>query len=290
MCKKIKMLVSMLAAAAMLVLLPGGSAMTAKAEANTYSLKYIGGTINDWRFMPGSTFEDNVAHRETYYLTTQDLKDGDHIVIYSGDTAPNKELDLSGFRLGSLTVYQNAKVTIHTNGIKDCYVLAGASAAINGEVTNAQLYDNVTCNFNSNVLDIVLHISGDPQSNIACAGTVGMFQILKDPDDSKALLYNIPNNTMRYVNGSIQFPVWDASPTEAYLQAKNAASGAGTTPDAAPEATPAPADPAPSGGASSEYDKVPKTGESSRAGLLIGLVGAAAILFAASYGLYKKAE
>ena len=39
--KKIKVLVSMLAAAAMLVLLPGANALTAKAEGNTYSLKYI---------------------------------------------------------------------------------------------------------------------------------------------------------------------------------------------------------------------------------------------------------
>lgn len=280
MLKKMKLFVSMLAAAAILVLLPGSTSMTASAEeAKTYSLKYIGGDINDWRYVSGSTFEDGMYHRELYYLKLDELKDGDHIVIYAGDTAANMELDLSNYKLGSLTVYQNATAVVFTDGIKDCYVLAGAYTAINGDVTNAHLYDNVTCNFNNNVQDMVLHVSGDPHSNIACAGTVGMFQILEDnTNHSRGVFYDIPNNTMKYVNGTVQFPNWSPEPTEAYLQAK-AAAGETT---AAPEATPA------SAGGSSEYDEVPKTGESSQMVWLIGLLGAAAILFAGSYGLYKK--
>lgn len=278
--KKMKLFVSMLAAAAMLVLLPGGNAMTAHAEeAKTYSIKYIGGDINDWRYVSGNTFEDGMYHRELYYLKLDELKDGDHIVIYAGDTAANMELDLSGYKLGSLTVYQNATAAVFTGGVKDCYVLAGAVAAINGDVTNAHLYDSVTCNFNNNVQDMVLHISDNPQSTIACAGTVGMFQVLDDSkNDTKGIFYSIPNNTMRFYGGGIQFPNWSYEPTEEYLQAKAAASE--TT--AAPEATPAPA------GDSSEYDKVPKTGESSQSVWLISLVGAAAILLAGSYRLYKK--
>lgn len=282
--KKMKLFVSMLAAVAALVLLPGSSAMTASAEeAKTYSLKYIGGNINDWRYVEGSTFEDGMYHRELYYLTLDQLKDGDHIVVYAGDTAPNKEVDLGSFKLGSLTVYQNATVIIHTNGIRDCYVLAGAYTAVNGDVANAHLYDNVTCNFNNNVLDMVLHIEGEPHSNIACAGTVGMYQILEDSSNqSKGIFYNIPNNTMRFVNGAVQFPNWDPEPSDAYLQAK----AGGTT--AAPEATPAPTAPAPADNTSSEYDQVPKTGENELAGWLIGLAGVAAVLFAGSYGLYRK--
>ena len=83
---------------------------------------------------------------------------------------------------------------------------------------------------------------------------------------------------MKYLDGTIQFSNWSPEPTEAYLQAKAAASGTA----AAPEATPAPA------GDSSEYDEVPKTGESSQVIWLIGLLGTAAILFAGSYRLYKK--
>lgn len=281
--KKMKLLVSMLAAAAMLVLLPGGNAMTAHAEeAKTYSIKYIGGDINDWRYVPGSTFEDGASHRNLYYLLTYDLKDDDLIVIYPGDEVPSgKLLDLSGFRLSNLTIYQNANVVVFTGGIKECYVLAGAYTAINGDVTNAHLYETTTCTFNNNVLDMTLHLqTNDSHSSITCAGTVGMFQVLEDnTSHSRGIFYDIPNNTMKYLDGTIQFSNWSPEPTEAYLQAKAAASG---TAAAAPEATPAPA------GDSSEYDEVPKTGESSQAIWLIGLLGAAAILFAGSYRLYKK--
>lgn len=280
--KKLKLFVSMLAAAAMLVLLPGRGVMTVSAEeAKTYSIKYIGGDINDWRYVPGSTFEEGMYHRELYYLKTEDFKEGDHIVIYAGETAPNMELHLDDFKLGSLTVYQNATVVIFTAGIRDCYVLAGAYAAINGDVTNAHLYDNVTCTFNNNVLDMVLHTGSEPHSNISCAGTVGMFQVLEDPDNSKGIFYDIPKNTMRYTDGTIQFPNWAASPSEAYLQAKGTSAGTTT----APEATPAPA---PAGDTSSEYDEVPKTGDNSLALWLTGLAGAAAVLFAGSYALYRK--
>ncbi|MCM1191459.1 MAG: hypothetical protein NC123_01610 [Butyrivibrio sp.] len=280
--KKMKLLVSMLAAAAVLVLLPGRGVMTVKAEEpKTYSIKFIGGNINDWRYMPGSTFEDGKESKKIYYLLTYDLKDGDHIVIYPGDTAPNQELHLDDFKLGSLTIHRNANVVIFTAGITDCYVLAGAYTAINGEVSNAQLYDTVTCTFNSNVLDLVLHIGDEPHSGISCAGTVGMFQLLKDPDDIKGTFYDIPKNTMRYIDGTIQFPNWSYNPSEAYLQAKNAASGATAASESAAAAAPA-------GDASSEYDKVPKTGDNSLTPWLIGLAGAAAALFAGSYGLYRK--
>lgn len=293
--KKIKLFVSMLAAAAMLVLLPGGNSLTAHAEeAKTYSIKYIAGDVNDWRVVTGSTFEDGASHYELYSLKTYFLKDGDQVVIYPGDDFPsNKGLDLSGFKLGSLTIYQNTRTVIHVDSVKDCYVLAGASAAINGDVTNAHLYDNTTCTFNNNVLDMVLHINGEPHSNISCAGTVGMFEILEDnTNNTKGTFYDIPKNTMIYKDGTIQFPNWSYQPTEAYLQAKAAADGtptgdsASTTPAADSSASTTPA----AGTSADEYDSVPKTGDYSQTGWVIGLMGIAAVLFAGSYGLNKKAK
>lgn len=294
--KKIKLFVSMLAAAAMLVLLPGSNAMTAHAEeAKTYSLKYIAGDINDWRYVPGSTFEDGMYHWSLYNLKTADLKNGDLIVIYPGDEVPgDKGLDLSEFSLSNLTIHYNANVVIHTGGVKDCYVLAGACAAISGDVTNAHLYDNTTCTFNSNVLDMVLHINGDPHSNISCAGTVGMFRILEDKiNDTRGVFYDIPNNTMRYVDGTIQFANWSYQPTETYLQAKAAADATAASETAAASETPADTSasttPAP-GPSPDEYDRVPRTGDSSQTGWVIGLTGIAAVLFTGSYRLYKKAN
>lgn len=292
--KKIKLFVFMLAAAAMLVLLPGANALNAKAEGNTYSLKYIGEDVNAWRYVPGSTFEEGMYHKSIYSLTHDELKDGDHIVIYAGDVTPSKGLDLSGFKLESLTIYRDASIIIYTGGVKDCYVLAGAYAAINGDVTNANLYDNTTCTFNNNVLDIVLHIKDEPHSNIACAGTVGMFQILEDnTNKSRGVFYDIPNNTMNYVNGTIQFPNWSYQPTEAYLQARAAAdeTAAGTASAGNTSAGTASTGTASAGNTpSDEYDKVPKTGDGNNLFWLISLTGAAAVLFAGSYMLYRKTK
>ncbi|MCM1057478.1 MAG: hypothetical protein NC517_07725 [Firmicutes bacterium] len=285
--KKLKLFVSMLAAAAMLVLLPGSNVMTARAdEAKTYSIKYIGGNVNGWRYVSGNTFEDGMSHRELYYLINQDLKDGDQIVIYAGDTAANMELDLSAFKLSNLTIHRDATAVVFTAGVRDCYVLAGAVAAINGDVTNAHLYDNTTCTFNNNVLDMVLHIDNEPHSNISCLGTVGMFQVLRNSGSSWCTFYDLPKGTMKFENGTIQFTA-SPTPSEAYLQAKGAAETASTAETAtAPEAAPAAS--APAVDDASEYDQVPRTGDNSLALRLICLTGAAAVLFAGSYALYRK--
>lgn len=290
--KKIKLFVSMLAAAAILVFLPGSSLTARAAEGNTYSLKYFGGDINDWRYVSGSTFEDGMYHRELYTLTAYDLKDGDNIVVYPSDAAPAKNLDLGSFKLGSVTVHQGAQAVVSAGSIKDCYILNGAYASVNGEVTNAYLYDNATCTFHNNVLYMVLYITDVPHSNISCGGTVGEFRIYTTAGESKGAFYDIPANTMRLTDGTIQFPVWSPNPSEAYLQAKAEADG---TASIQPPANETPADSsAPSApatdNASDEYDKVPKTGEDGTGLWLIALTGAAAVLFTVSCRLYKKAK
>lgn len=290
--KKMKLFVSMLASAAMLVFLPG-SALTARAaEGNTYSLKYFGGDINDWRYVSGSTFEDGMYHRELYTLTTYDLKDGDHIVVYPSDVEPGKNLDLGSFKLGSLTVHQGAHAVVSAGSIKDCYILSGAYASVNGDITNASLYDNTTCTFHNNVLYMALYITDTPHSNISCSGTVGEFRIYTTAGESKGAYYDIPANTMRLTDGTIQFPVWSPNPSEAYLQAKAAADGTASNQTPANE-TPAdsssPSAPA-ADTASDEYDKVPKTGEDASGIWVIALTGAAVALFAASRRLYGKAN
>lgn len=278
--KKIKLFVSMLAAAAMLVLLPGGNALTARAEANTYSLKYIGGTVNDWRYVTGSTFEDGAYHRELGVLKSEFLKDGDNIVVYNGD-GTNKSLDLSGFNLGSLTVHNNTTAVVIADSIRDCYVLAGAYTAITGSITNATLYDKTTCTFHSNVLDMALYCNDQPTSNISCGGTVGHFRVWTLNGDPRGEYYDIPANTMSLKDGSVNFPTWSPTPSESYLQARAAADGAAVTP---PSNTSAPA----AGNSSDdEYDEVPKTGEQ---GNIFWLLGSAAVLFTASFCLYRKTK
>ena len=280
--KKLKARVSLLAAAAVLALLPGSNTLTAKAEeAKTYSVKFIGDNVNDWRYVPGSTFDDYAIAREIYYLN-QELKAGDAVVVYAGDATPNKELQLADVKLGNLTIHRDATAAVITGGVTDCYVLAGAVAAINGDVRNANLYDTTTCTFNNNVLDMVLNISDVPHSNISCVGTVGHFRTASSTGGGTNEFYDIAQGAMSMVNGTFQITKYSPTPSEAYLAAMN-----GTTDTTTSTATPAPASTPSSTPSSSEYDEVPKTGEHS---MVIWFVCAAAVLFAGSYVLYRKSE
>ena len=275
--KKLKALVSLLAAAAVLALLPGSNTLTAKAEeAKTYSVRFVGGDINDWRYVEGNTFDDTAYHREIYYLN-QVLKAGDAVVVYAGDTSPNKELHLADVKLGNLTIHQNASAIVFTGGVTDCYVLAGAYTAVNGDVKNAYLYDTVTCTFNNNVVDMVLNISDAPHSDISCAGTVGHFRTVSSTGARTFEFYDIPKNVMRMIGGTYQIAQSSPTPSDAYLEAMN--SNSDTTAEAAPSST--------TTASSDEYDKVPKTGEHN---MIIWFVCAAVVLFTGSYVLYRKSE
>lgn len=275
--KSIKSIVSILAAIAVLVMVPAGNVLPVKAaEPVTYSIKYIGGSVNDWRFQPGSTFDDGGYHW-SIYLLNQDLKDGDAVVIYPGEVTPNKELNLGTVKLGNLTIYQNAHAVVLTGGIKDCYVLAGSTSAINGNVTNAYLYDGTTCTFNNDVLDMTLYFNGAaPTSNLSCAGTVGHFKgVSNDNGRIHYEFYSISKGAFLIENGISLIPYEKCSPlpTEEYLQAAEAAS------------VPATAAENNTSKDTSEYDKVPKTGDSS---VYLWLFCASAFCFAGSRMLRKK--
>ena len=280
--KKMKKAMSVLAATALLVLATGVGSLTAHAaEPVTYSVKYIGGEYNDWRYQVGSTFDDSAYHREQYCLR-QDLKDGDLVVVYGADAPSGKELDLGTAKLGNLTIFQNASTIVHTGGVQDCYVLAGSYCSINGNVTHAYLYDNTTCNFNNNVLDMTLYYGGDsPESNVSCAGTVGHFAGISKKNDSKYLeLFNISENAFRMTDGATQVPSgkYSPEPTAEYLQAMKDASTpvtTGTTPSGS------------TGKPSSEYDSVPKTGESN---VSIILLCVSALCFTGNLILRKKSR
>lgn len=280
--KKGKALVSTLMAALLLALLPGSSLLTAHAaEAKTYSVKFIGGSINDWRYVEGNKFEDDAYHRELYYLN-QELKDGDTVVVYGGDTDPTRELHLTAVRLENLTVAQNTTAIIFTGGVKDCYILGGAFAAINGDVTNAYLYDSVTCTFNNNVLDMVLTFADTRSSNISCAGTVGCFRTDSTNGAAGAIFYDIPANCMSMVDGTYQITRYSPTASEAYLAAKNDSTAApAEAPAQSTDTVQTPATDA------AEYDEVPKTGDFNAA---VPLVCAAVLLFAGSCYLYRKPE
>lgn len=288
--KRIKALVSMLAAAVVFTLLPGGITLTVKAaEPTTYAVQYLAGDINQWRFITGSTFDATQAHMGADILPSL-LKDGDSVVVYNGADKPTKELDLGTAKLNNLTVYQNATAIVRTGGIKDCYVLAGSYCAINGDVTNAYLYDNTTCTFNNNVLDMTLYTTDQAHSNISCAGTVGRFCIYSTTNDKKQNeFFNIIDGALSLKDGTTYIPYdkYSATPTAEYTQAmENVSAPAESAPNAS-ESTPAPAGNASADSAADEYDSVPKTGDSNA---YFWLFCASAVCFAGSYILRKKAN
>ena len=252
--KRIRSLVLTLAAAALLVLLPQSNVLTVKADGpETYSVAYIEGTYNEWRYQTGSVFDEPKGHGPLGELLLK-LKDGDNVVVYHVGS-PNKALDLGSVKLGNLTVHMGTTAVVSTGGIRDCYVLAGATAAINGDVTTAYIYDAPTtaCTFNNNVIDMYLYMTRDPGTNITCGGMVGHFYAtFADNGDYYSECYDIHAGQFSFLNGYFNVPEWahGSGPSDEYLQAK-AAADAGTAQ-------------APSTGknTSDEYDKVPNTCDS----------------------------
>lgn len=273
--KRIRSLVFTLVAVALLMLLPQSNVLTVKADGpETYSVAYIAGTYNAWRYQPGSAFDEPKGHGPLSELLLK-LKDGDNVVVYQV-ADPTKELDLGSVKLGNLTVHLGTTAIVRTGGVKECYVLAGAYTAINGDVTTAHVYDVTSCNFNNNVLDMYLYLSRNPGSNIHCVGTVGYLKATyADNGDYFASFCNIKANQDIFKDGHFNIPDWayGSDLSDEYLQAK-AAAEAETTP-------------APSAGknTSDEYDKVPKTGDSSP---VFWLLLASAACFGGSYLLRKK--
>lgn len=257
--KKGMKVIAFMLAAAVLLLVPDSSVLSVKAEEpTTYAVQYIGGEIRQWRFLPGSTFDETQAHMGAVILPSL-LKDGDSVVIYNGADGAGPELDLGTVKLGNLTVYQNATAIVYTGGVKDCYVLAGSYCAINGEVTNAHIYDSATCTFNNNVLDLTLYAAGDLHSSLSCAGTVGRFCIRSTVDDSvQKVFYSITQGAFWIDKGSLQIPYekYSDEPSEEYTKAMENASN-----PVVPAENP-PAESAPSAPPADEYDHVPKTGDS----------------------------
>lgn len=273
--KRIRSFVRTLAAAALLALLPQSNALTVRADSpETYSVAYIEGTYNAWRYQPGAAFDEPKGHGPLSELLLK-LKDGDSVVVYQV-AAPKKELDLGSVKLGSLTIHQGTTAIVHTGGVRDCYVLAGAYAAINGDVATAHVYDTVTCNFNNNVLDMYLYLSRNPGSNIHCIGTVGYFKAsYADTGDYYAAFCDIKANQDIYKGGHFNVPDWayGSALSDEYLQAKAAA-------EAETAQTPSTGK-----NTSDEYDKVPKTGDSSP---VFWLLLASAACFGGSCLLRKK--
>lgn len=260
--KRMKTIVTLLAAALMLFLMPGtGKLPATAAEPVTYSLKYME-SEQGWRYKVGSWSDDTTFHELHYMLEA--IKEGDVIVIESSDQPLTLEVPV---RLSNVTFNRTNMANITAPGIDNVYVLRDSVAVINGDVVNAHVYDNAVANFNNNVTNLYITKDTCGEQTIAVAGTIAH---LRTGDAEKVYneFYDFQANSFRQEKG-----VW-----------KTAEGTYSATPSGNVQQPVAPAAPAaPAGG---EYDDVPKTGEPfALPGLLLIISG---ISFGGAYLLRKK--
>lgn len=267
--KKLKTLVSLLAAAALLLMVPGAKALqAAAAEPVTYSLKYVEDK-GEWRFHIGAWDDNNAGHRELYYLK-ESIKDGDIIVIEGGEHGLTLELPVN---LNNITFNHSHSAAITVKSVENVYVLRDSVAAVNGDVVNAHVYDNAIVNFNNNVTNLYITKERSGEQSIAVIGTVAY---VKTSDAEKVYneLYNFQANSFRQEKGILK--------TDASLYSTVPVAVILPEQPVAPVAPAVPVVPAAGG----EYDDVPKTGASSA--LPYVLIMAAGICFGGVYLLRSK--
>ena len=257
--KKMKTIVSLLAAAALLLMVCGVKNLQADAaEPVTYSLKYVE-EKGEWRFHIGAWDDNNAGHRELYYLK-EAIKDGDIIVIEGGEQSLTLELPVN---LNNITFNHSHLAIITAKSVENVYVLRDSVAVVNGDVVNAHVYDNAVANFNNNVTNLFItkERSGEQSINVVC--TVAYVKT-SDADRVYNELYNFQANSFCQEKGILKTDAskYSTVPVDPALLQQPVAAVTPAAP-ADPAAPVAPVDPvAPAVPAvSSEYDDVPKTGD-----------------------------
>ena len=265
--KKFKKFAAWLTAVALCAFLPAGNAMTvAAAEPVTYCVSYCP-SENTWRYQRGGGWVDGNEHGDLYYLY-RDIKDGDTIVV-EGTGDETLYLNVSA-RLANLTMNHASNVLVTATGYDECFILEGSYTVVNGDVSNAYVYNDATCFFNNNVSNLQIIGTGDDiNAQVVVAGTAGHV-VGKDASRTYYDLYNFAKGKLSIEDGSIRTE-------EAYYS---------TTPSAAQNTTPASTtQQASSAGNADEYDEVPKTGDSTLIYWI--LLGASALCFMGKKALKK---
>lgn len=197
--KRLKTIVSLLAAAAMLFLSSGSEQLrVSAAEPVTYSLKYVEDK-DEWRYHVGAWDDNNAGHRELYYLK-QSIKDGDILVIEGGEHNLNLEVPVS---LNNITFNHSHLAVITAKSVENVYVLRDSVGVVNGDVTNAHVYDNAVANFNNNVTNLYITKERSGEQTIAVVGTV---DYVRTGDAEKVYneFYNFQANSFRQEEGILK--------------------------------------------------------------------------------------
>lgn len=292
--KKFRKFVTITLAAALIALLPGVTSMKASAASPTTYFVFLDG--DQWYYQIGTSEynPDDKQYEADLILTKSDVthpQDGDVIVVGTvnqNGSAVGYTLDLGGIRLSNVTVTHNTSIVVKAASIDECYVLSDSTAAINGDVTNAHVYDRSHVNFNSNVTN--LYISSDTRDDapeINVMGTVA-YATYSLPGELQFQYYN-------FIKGAFEFnDSGKIKSNENYYQSDgNGPISAATAPSASEQQTSSASQTASSSqtsssgqaSASGEYDDVPKTGEA--VPVYVWFFAAATICYAGRKALQK---
>jgi LPXTG-motif cell wall-anchored protein len=250
----------MLAALAILLLLPANTNLEAANAPKNFSVSFYDG---EWRYQEGTSFVPGEYAREVYYLR-EEIKAGDYVAVYNSGSV-SEVLDLGDKKLGNLTMVQCGNTVVKTAGIAECYVLGGTTAAIGGNVDKAFVYDISVVTFTGNIGELRCFPLEDDyffHSSVGCQGTVGYA--------SYPVFDNVVQNYEKYNFKAGKFSLEGGELTTAAADYSN-------TKPAAPAPAPAPDD----------YDEVPKTGVSS---LMLYFLGASVACLGGSVALRKKSK
>lgn len=273
--KGFQKIASLLMVAALAALLPGANALKVSAATpTTYYIKY-NTDKHDWRVQVGA-WSDEAEGKETYYLNNGDdaVKDGDVVVILDNKEHATGNIELKiNAHLSNLTI-NRAHAVVFTGGVDECYVLGDSYTGINGDITNAYVYDGASCTFNNNVTNLYLRADkiNEVRMNVTVGGTVAYA--------STANKGGIIREYYNFTAGSFVYDDTSGLKTD---------SSKYSTTGVAPAAAPAEAETATqpqTATASDEYDDVPKTGESNL--LFIILLAISAVSFAGCMALNLK--
>ncbi len=239
--RKMKRLLSLLAAFALLLSPVFGPAVTASAEDdNTFYVQYVD-SLNEWRFSQGP-WADGYQGREFYYLD-QLMKDGDTMVV-QGSASKQCIIEIPNIQLGNFTALGASTVVLYAKGVNEAFILKDSVAAINADVQKAYVYDRSAVNFNKNVdyLDVISTIvENRVHASVSVLGTVNHFTAHDHGNVVRFDCYSFKPGTFVMNEGNLNVLADNYSLT-------------------APAQTTTPAPSQPAAGAD-DYDDVPKTGE-----------------------------
>lgn len=242
------------------LLLAFQSSLTASAAGNTYIIHY-NAEEEEWYYQAGSTWNDDIESRELYYLQ-QDIKDGDLLVVEG-----NGGVIKVNVRLSNLSLLHGASAIVTANSIDECYLFGGSVCAINGNVTNAYVYEDAAVTFNNSVGTLQIIGEYDVNASATVAGTVSRV-IAKDNDGVYYEYSNFTQGKLKIENGEMK--------TEEQYYSTSPSAAAPPTQTSQPQKA--------SATSASEYDDVPKTGEGATVYWLLGI---AVACLAGRYALRK---